>query len=143
MGTRSLTFVIGEGGEKIVNMYRQMDGYPSGHGQDLYDFLKDIVMVNGICFSERNKKIANGAGCLAAQLVAHFKDGPGGIYLEPVKAVNFGQEYEYHITTHGEGQGLTIACFDIRCAHGDGPVRRHKLFDGTVEAFAEFCRKQA
>ena len=34
MGTRSLTFVY-EGDKPFVNMYRQFDGYPSGHGQEL------------------------------------------------------------------------------------------------------------
>ena len=34
MGTRSLTFVYDEYGEKIINMYRQYDGYPSGHGRN-------------------------------------------------------------------------------------------------------------
>lgn len=48
MGTRSLTFVYDEDGEKIVNMYRQMDGYPSGHGLELAEFLEPITMVNGI-----------------------------------------------------------------------------------------------
>lgn len=40
MGTRSLTVFIDEHNDKeIVVMYRQMDGYPEGHGQDLVDFL--------------------------------------------------------------------------------------------------------
>ena len=38
MGTRSLTFVY-EDNKPIVNMYRQFDGYPEGHGQELADFL--------------------------------------------------------------------------------------------------------
>ena len=32
MGTRSLTFVYDEDGKKLINMYRQYDGYPSGRG---------------------------------------------------------------------------------------------------------------
>ena len=42
MGTRSLTVVKEEENELLV-MYRQMDGYPSGHGQDLANFLKPIL----------------------------------------------------------------------------------------------------
>ena len=95
MGTRSLTFVYDEDGRTIISMYRQYDGYPSGHGKDLAEFLEPITMVNGIGMTEA--VIANGPGCLAAQLVAHFKDGPGGIYLEPTTAVDCGQDYEYHI----------------------------------------------
>ena len=41
MGTRSLTFVY-EGEKPIVNMYRQFDGYPSGHGAELAEFLNSF-----------------------------------------------------------------------------------------------------
>ena len=63
MGTRSLTFVYDEQGNKIINLYRQFDGYPTGHGQELAEFLN-------------NQKMYNGAGDLAALLVAHFKKEP-------------------------------------------------------------------
>lgn len=137
MGTRSLTFVYDEDGRKIINMYRQYDGYPSGHGKDLAEFLEPITMVNGI--GATDNKIANGSGCLAAQLVAHFKDGPGGIYLAPTTEVDCGQDYEYHIATHGEGVGLTITCQRIE---GLRPFRRKKIFDGGIEEFKAFCEKE-
>ena len=41
MGTRSLTFVY-DGEQPIINMYRQFDGYPSGHGQELAEFLNSF-----------------------------------------------------------------------------------------------------
>ena len=137
MGTRSLTFVYDEYGRKIINMYRQYDGYPSGHGKDLAEFLEPITMVNGIGVTEA--VIANGPGCLAAQLVAHFKDGPGGIYLEPTTAVDCGQDYEYHVKPKGEGAGLTITCQRIE---GLRPFRRKKIFDGGIEEFKAFCEKE-
>ena len=43
MGTRSLTFVYDEDGRKIINMYRQYDGYPSGHGKDLAESLPELL----------------------------------------------------------------------------------------------------
>ena len=46
MGTRSLTFVY-DGDEPIVNMYRQFDGYPEGHGQELAEFLCSGKLVEG------------------------------------------------------------------------------------------------
>ena len=71
MGTRSLTFVY-DGKEPMINMYRQYDGYPSGHGSNLAEFLNSFdAIVNGISVGD-NRKIANGMGCLAAQLIAHF-----------------------------------------------------------------------
>ena len=137
MGTRSLTFVYDEEGRKLINMYRQYDGYPSGHGKELAEFLEPIRMVNG--FGGDSEHVANGAGCLAAQLVSHFKDGPGGIYLEPTTAVDCGQDYEYHIATHGEGAELTITCQRIE---GLRPFRRKKIFDGSIEEFKAFCEKE-
>ena len=80
MGTRCLTFVY-EDGEVVLNMYRQFDGYPSGHGVELAKFLEGMVIVNGYN-SDDKRKIANGMGCLAAQLVSYFKVGVGRFYLE-------------------------------------------------------------
>ena len=92
MATRSLTRVIkrqsglnfAEGHKHpekaCVNMYRHYDGYPKGHGIELAEFLRDFRVVNGLG-SEGETKIANGYGCLAAQIVAHFKTIPGNIYL--------------------------------------------------------------
>ena len=100
MGTRSLTYVY-EGKKEdwvlpFVCMYRQFDGYPSGHGAQLSYFLMSGKIVNGIPAGEG--KFFNGMGCLAAQLVANFKDGAGGIYLYPARLKqDCWQEYEYHI----------------------------------------------
>ena len=95
MGTRSLTFVYDTDGDAIINLYRQYDGYPSGHGRELADFICPFTIVNG--FGRETANIANGMGCLAAQLVAHFKDGVGQFYLHSVEAKDCGQDYEYHV----------------------------------------------
>ena len=71
MGTRSLT-VFQEYDAEIVVMYRQFDGYPSGHGIDLSEFLAGGKMVNGLSLNE-NERVFNGMSCLAAQVIAHFK----------------------------------------------------------------------
>jgi len=42
MGTRSLTYVY-DNKEPLVCMYRQFDGYPSGHGKELAEFEKYCV----------------------------------------------------------------------------------------------------
>lgn len=96
MGTRSLTFVY-DGNDAMINMYRQFDGYPSGHGLELSEFLNSFEEItNGYAFDDQ-RKIANGMGCLAAQLIANFKTGVGGFYIYPVTTNDCGQEYEYHI----------------------------------------------
>jgi len=134
MGTRSLT-IVEDGRSTILKMYRQMDGYPSGHGKELYEFLKDIKMVNGL--GEDRTNIANGAGCLAAQIVAHFKKAPGNFYLYPVSAVDCGQEYEYYIYVDGPRINVKV----IETGYGSQPgVKR---FEGTVQKFGKFCGKES
>jgi len=130
MGTRSLTFVYTDhygsttGPEPIINMYRQFDGYPSGHGSELSTFLNQFeAITNGIPFGD-TRKLANGMGCLAAQLVAHFKTDAGGFYLYPVTSTDCGQEYEYHVYSD------RITVFGWEGEH---------LFTGPWSAFTEFC----
>jgi len=102
-------------------MYRHFDGYPSGHGADLADFLHDGKVVNGIPSGDKSK-VFNGMSCLAAQMVAHFKDGPGNIYLYPPKLdQDVWQDYEYHLYENKV------------------KVTGHSAFEGTWEEFAEFC----
>lgn len=108
MGTRSLTVFIKPAAsgdipepwsrpeEEIVVMYRQMDGYIDGHGHDLANFLAGGVVVNGIGMDE-SRRVFNGMGCLAAQVVEHFKDGPGGFYLHRAGTRNAGEEYIYEV----------------------------------------------
>ena len=82
MGTRSITVVYDEYNDKpVVCMYRQFDGYPSGHGRELAEILKDRVIVNGFGLNEKTK-VSNGMGCLAATIVASFKTEIGGFYLD-------------------------------------------------------------
>ena len=95
MSTRSLTRFFDEyEDELLVTMYRHMDGYVTGHGRDLLDFLYRYKIVNGIGI-DNPEKIANGMGCLAAQAIAHFKNGPGGVYI--VSAQYGEEEYEYNV----------------------------------------------
>lgn len=114
MGTRSLTYVYDgnrESGTPVVCMYRQMDGYPSGHGSELATYLSAFTIVNGIRGSE-TARTANGMSCLAAQLVAFFKTEIGQFYLMPtVQDQDSGQEYEYHIYEGVEEFALEIDVF--------------------------------
>ena len=128
MGTRSLTMVYTEDYEVIMNMYAQWDGYPSGHGAELAAFLNSFeAITNGIRVGEE-RKIANGMGCLAAQLVAHFKVGFGSFYLYPVSEKDCGQEYEYHIYKD------RVTVFGYNKEH---------LFTGPWSQFLEFCKTPA
>ena len=132
MGTRSLTFVYEQYGDKqkpVVNMYRQYDGYPTGHGAELAEFLAPFTLVNGLGIGEI-RKVANGMGCLAAQMVAHFKQTPGGFYIHPTDITECGQDYEYHISENGNGI-LNVSIFDS--------YREENIFDGSVAELVDFC----
>ncbi len=96
MGTHSITY-IHEKGEKspvITAIYRHYDGYFSGMGADLKKFLEGFNIVNGLGM-QNPEKTANGMNCLAAQIIAHFKTEPGGIYIYRPNAEK--EEFCYHV----------------------------------------------
>ena len=146
MGTRSLTFVYDEtndGYEPIINMYRQYDGYPTGHGAELAEFLNSGRLVNGLQGLGKERQF-NGMGCLAAQLVANFKDGAGGFYLYPVSAKDCGQDYEYHImNTDGQFKIEVYYCGCNFFGMHTSDVESEVVFSGSLPEFIEFCKEKA
>ena len=154
MGTRSLTKVFETYKDEkknkqvkiqLVNMYRQYDGYPSGHGTDLADFLNSGKVVNGIGSSDEKQILFNGAGCLAAQMIAHFKDGAGGIYIEPITAKDCGQEYEYEVIVDFDTKEVTLKCIEVGYIDSKGDYKSGKklLFEGKPADFEQFVAKLA
>jgi hypothetical protein len=138
MGTRCLTTVY-DHGKPIVNLYRQYDGYPSGHGAELAEFLAQFAAItNGISGNE-SRKTANGMGCLAAQLVSHFKQTVGGFYIHSVEATDCGQDFEYHVYER-DGE-ICVQVKDRGCNMFGLTLsdRNEVLFDGPVATFDEFC----
>ena len=95
MGTRSLTVFNDRDGKEIVVLYRQYDGNPKGHGVDLCEFLSGIEIVNGI--GQTDRRLANGMGCLSAQVVAHFKTEVGAFYLYAAGTRDVCEEYIYTV----------------------------------------------
>ncbi len=136
MGTRALTFVY-DGDKPILNLYRQYDGYPTGHGRELAEFLNGFKVVNGI--GAETTRIANGMGCLAAQIVAHFKDSVGGFYIHSVDATECGQDYEYHV--YQKDRELRVRVTDRGCNMFGLTMSdtNEGIFDGTVAEFVTFC----
>ena len=136
MGTRSLTFVydtnFSDRPKALCCIYRQMDGYPRGMGKDLADFAAKVTIVNGISL-DGPEQIANGGGCFAAQLVAHLKTGPGGIYLhETGEKQDANQEYEYRLYVKaGEKVRMKVK----------GVYKKKTVFDDTVDKFDDFLAK--
>ena len=136
MGTRCLTFVYDDSStddgsaEAIMCIYRQFDGYPSGHGNELAQFLNSKTLVNG--YGEQNSIEANGMSCLAAQLVVQLKHGVGGIYIyAPMVGRDHWQDYEYHVY---ETKVIVKSCATV---YDSGHYQ--VIFEGTWQEFAQFC----
>lgn len=134
MGTRSITTIIdNQWGKstKLCAMYRQFDGYPQapGHGKALFEFLKIMAPCNGLGGNPPKGKVwANGAGCLAAQLIKHFKDGPGNFYMTTLGS---SEEYDYDVTFN---ENMTISVTVRSCGE--------QVFKGSLHAFGKFCAKE-
>ena len=140
MGTRSLTYIeesyetcvadeennneVHETKQNILCMYRQHDGYPSDHGMELAEFLQGFNIVNGISLATTDRT-ANGMGCLAAQLISHFKDGIGNIYIHHPDDKDCGEEYTY--TIYNKKGKVHMRIYDIWA--------KKIIFDGEPEKF--------
>jgi len=147
MGTRSLTFVYNTYKAKngravhrpIINLYRQYDGYPEGHGQELVEFLKQFNLVNGMSLEQPKTRTANGMGCLAAQLVSNFKGNEAGqFYLYPTDTKDCGQDYEYHIYANGPTFRVKVVhkgCNMFGLTQSD---TNEVIFDGILAKAEEF-----
>jgi hypothetical protein len=94
-------------------------------------------------------------GCLAAQVVAHFKDSVGGFYIHSVDSTECGQDYEYHVykgeVTHFDEEGIEQKTTGLRVRVTDRGCNMFGLtmsdtnegiFDGTATEFLEFCSKE-
>lgn len=133
MGTRSLTYVFDHHNNSVLTcIYRQYDGYISGHGLSIAGYLSKFKIVNGLGLNEDNAKIANGMGCLSAQLIGWLKNGKeGNIYIyPPILEQDCGQEYEYHIYKD------KIEAYEN--AYGKS---KRQIFTGSWSEFLEYCRE--
>ena len=140
MGTRSTYRIIEQFTDKgkVVNqeiclVYRQLDGYPTGHPMETAEWLSTGKVVNG--YSKTDELQFNGAGCLAAQLVAKYKDGVGGTYIQSLKSRgNSWEDYLYDIIVK-EDKTIEYVCYE-------NGVRKKELFRGTPQDFVEKFEKQ-
>jgi hypothetical protein len=62
-------------------------------------------------------------GCLAAQMIAEFKNGVGGFYIYSVDSTDCWQDYEYHVY---ENRVVVKNPTEV-------------IFEGTWKDFVEFC----
>ena len=133
MGTRSTYRIIerAQGEEKpIALIYMQYDGYPDGHPLETAQFLENARVLNGFMASDANGGAAfNGAGCLAARLVARLKGNSiGNCYLYSlVDRGNLSEDYMYDIIAE-VGKPVEIVAYDYN---------EHEIFRGTAAEFVD------
>lgn len=127
MGTRSTTTVRDKHGEVVVTLYRQFDGFLSGHGEELAN-LCNLEVVNGFGSADKMGTHANGAGCLAAQIVAGLKKEIGGIYIV---GAGDSQEYDYFVDVPETGTP------QITVKSGE-----EQIFEGSPKALLSFIAKE-
>jgi hypothetical protein len=131
MGTRANTVIYDEyhgngSSVQILNLYRQHDGYVEGHGAELVAFLEPMTIVNGITTGMTN--IANGSGCLAAQMVAHFKKKVGDFYIMAPLGEEMENDFTYKIYVSGGPVYISMQVW-----HWDDLI-----FSGNVPEFKKF-----
>ena len=126
-----VTFSAHPGVDKIhVQIYNHYDGYPSGLGVTLADYLQDFKVVNGL--GSRQGKVANGMGCLAAQVVRYLKDEPGNVYLHKPSERSW-EDYEYFIwCKEGHGVWISILDYDGNCIFVGKPDKLVTKFEEKV-----------
>ena len=105
MSTRCITHIYDNlfEPEKIVcSFYRHCDGYPSGHGEDLKDWLQGKRIVNGIRQDFKKGVDYNGIGSLAVELMADLQKDTS-IRTIPTGQQGMGEEYTYRVRYINEG----------------------------------------
>jgi hypothetical protein len=120
MGTRSTVKFYSEYSKKpVLSVYQQFDGYISGVGFNLANFLKEKTIINGISGQTMENGFANGMGCLAAQYVKQSKTEIGGFYL----------------TTNDDDQEYN---YKVKMKNGQFEITVNDLFKGTPQELLDY-----
>jgi len=134
MSTRALVRFVNKKGKNVATIYKHFDGYPEGFGLDLANFLSDMVIVEGIDLVHKGH-VANGMECLAAQVVAFFKQGVGDVYLYPSDTLESDTDvnYVYIIKDKGDGDILFIVYNGSRVLFSGNPLGLFYWVNSTGE----------
>ena len=125
MGTNA-TVYIKDGDSLICAIERTCDGYLSGLGMELLEFLKGKKIVNGFSVNDTWDSF-NGMGCLAASLVKHLKHGIGDVYMcFPV--VDADEYYSYTIYNKKKTIYMTVKYGDEEISGPIADLIKNKVF---------------
>lgn len=131
MGTRSTVRFVSDS-KTILTLYCQYDGYLSGVGKQIHDFVSSGEMVNGIPLGATTK-LFNGMGDLAAQFLAAVKESAGGWYCV---APDHGDEEFNYIVQGARNGDMNPKPPRISVRYGD------ESFTGTIAQFGKFIQKE-
>jgi hypothetical protein len=135
MGTRSTTKIYYEttwedktSKDFLLGFYSQYDGYVSGVGNFLKEFIKEGKFVNGYS-SEDKGRIFNGVGCCVLQMISYLKESVGGYYAIPESESN--EQYNYTITFKEKTKdGKTTIWVVFECLEDEEYYEEMKVFEG-------------
>lgn len=133
MSTRA-TVLFKEDNNILAKVYHHFDGYPSGFGINLGEFLDQINIINGIG-SEQNEmfRFANGFGCAVAQFIAKIKEGVGNVYVVAIDYDDSWIDFNYVVNFNKKEQ----KCYISVSMFGEN----ERVFFGCIKEFIEFCLK--
>ncbi len=140
MGTRSTYRIIEEYKDEdnsikesnLVLIYRQYDGYPTGHPLETAEWLASGKLVNG--YGNTDTLQFNGGGCLAAQLIAKYKDGVGGTYIHNLESRGKSwEDYLYDIIIKIDNT-IEYVCYE----NDEEPI---EIFRGSPSKFVSKYKK--
>ena len=121
--------------EELLLLYGQYDGYPSGVPTHVAKFIASGTMVNGYG-ADNGSIVFNGAGCMAAQLVAHLKDGVGTYYIQSLSSRGkSGEDYLYDIIVDHNEHSIVMVAY-----HNEETPK--EFFRGTPQEFIEKFSKE-
>tara|TARA_R100001082_G_C4344562_1_gene151693 strand:- start:717 stop:1142 length:426 start_codon:yes stop_codon:yes gene_type:complete len=92
-----------------TQIYKHYDGYPDSLGVTLANYLNDYTIANGLS-TEYQGPVANGIGCLAAQLIGLLKQGPGDVSLQPPQDRDW-EDFTYYVWVK-ENEEIMISIFN-------------------------------
>ena len=106
--------------EVYAQIYHHYDSYPDHLGVGIAKYLSDIRVVNGLG-AQKGNVLANGMGCLVAQVITHLKLGrhydlekgeiqEGNVYVDEPGKDRGDIEYTYYIWAT-ENKGIWMSIF--------------------------------
>ncbi len=108
-----------------TQLYKHYDGHPERLGVTLASYLDGYEIHSGMS-NKHQGPLANGIGCLAAQLVSYLKNEPGNVYLQPPQDRDW-EDYVYYIwIKESEEIMISIFNYDDEC-----------IFVGNCESLIE------